>query len=250
MNKKTNEVNESKLAKQEEYKILTVSKEDMEEFQETVQENTGGELGFSSFLKIKVPTGGGIFWSLFNPETGEEESTKQFTGVVIKKQTTRGYWEGAMTSENKKPLCSSGDGINGTLYGSCTTCPKSKFQNNEIPECKERQLIYILREGSLLPTVLSVPRTSMKNFRIYGANLLGLGKRISSVITKFTLEKKVSGAGQEYSEVKFTMHEQVSKEEAKMIRATFTPLVENVMQHMAEYSVTDATDEDTLNTSE
>lgn len=224
----------------QERSILTVTDEEMAEFQEMIEENTDGELGFKSFEQIKVPSGGMTFWSLLD-ENGEEISEKSFEGVIISKQKTRAYWptkEDDATEINKTPICHSFDGVTGSLYGDCKTCPYSKFtkegKKNIPPACKERQLLYILRKGAMLPAVLNVPRTSIKHLKEYGARLLSMGKRLSAVVTKFELTKTQSADGQDYSEIKFSMQQPLAKEEATLIRSSFTPLIENVQEQMGQ----------------
>jgi hypothetical protein len=223
----------------QERSILTATNEEMVEFKEMIEENTDGELGFKSFEQIKVPSGGMIFWSLLD-ENGEEISEKSFEGVIITKQKTRAYWpkkEGDNEME-KTPTCHSFDGITGSKYGDCKSCPYSKFtkegKKNIPPVCKERQLLYVLRKGAMLPAVLNVPRTSIKHLKDYGARLLSMGKRMSGVITKFELVKAQSADGQDYSEIRFSMQQPLNKEEAKIIRESFIPLIENVQEQMGQ----------------
>lgn len=221
--------------------ILTVTDEEMADFQEMIEENTEGELGFKSFEQIKVPGSGMTFWSLLD-ENGEEISEKFFEGVIITKQKTRAYWEkdddDDDSMKNKTPICHSFDGVTGSKYGDCKSCPYSKFtkegKKNIPPKCKERQLLYVLRKGAMLPVVLNVPRTSIKHLKEYGARLLSMGKRLSGVITKFELVKVQSNDGQDYSEIRFSMSQPIKKEEATLIRNSFNPLIENVQEQMGQ----------------
>jgi hypothetical protein len=63
--------------------------------------------------------------------------------------------------------------------------------------------LYILREGDVLPLVMSLPPTALKAYDNYRTRLITAGKKCWSVLTKFTLAKTKSGTGVAYSMPQF-----------------------------------------------
>ena len=69
--------------------------------------------------------------------------------------------------------------------------------------CKNKRRIYILREGELIPLLLTLPTGSMKEFAVYIKRLLAKGKKSHSVVTRFSLKKVNNAGGIAYSQAQF-----------------------------------------------
>lgn len=60
---------------------------------------------------------------------------KELQAVILKVSRTRTLWSGNMA--DKKPECSSYDGITGTVHGACASCDYAKWQEDrEVKSCK------------------------------------------------------------------------------------------------------------------
>lgn len=96
---------------------------------------------------------------------------EELRGVILLKQKTRGHWP-PQGSGDKRPLCSSLDGISGTDRNgkthNCKTCPLNAWgsasdgnQERRGKACKEMRRVFLLPEGAQLPYVISLPPTSL-----------------------------------------------------------------------------------------
>jgi len=194
---------------------FAISQVDTNELKALIRENFGIEgLKASDFPRIKVPAGGGRVWTI--PTLDEEKDAKELDGIVIHTQLTRAYWEEDYSGGNAPPDCFSPDCVTGTGTpgGMCDSCQFAEWgsakNDGNGQACKQRRLVFIIRDDSILPYVLSIPATSLKSFREYMVKLLGAGKRMYTVITRFTLEKDKNDSGIEYSKVVPSMLEPVS----------------------------------------
>ena len=88
--------------------------------------------------------------------------------------------------------------------GECADCPMNAFgsarDGGAGKACKEQMQLFILREGSVLPTQISLPPTSLKPWRKYMTRLASKGKSYYAVVTTIGLSKEKSN-GNEFSVV-------------------------------------------------
>lgn len=186
-----------------------VSKFEIEDIGEIIQENLGGEqFDIQSLNKIKVPSGGSKTWTI-QTSKGEMD-TQAINGVCVYNKVVRVYYSKAFGegNTNAPPDCFSKDGLMGigNPGGPCINCPYSKFGSSpdgKKTACPSRRLMFFLMEESMLPSVLSVPPSGLKDAKKYLLNLSSEGKRVTSVVTQLTLRKEKSSGGIDYSAIEF-----------------------------------------------
>lgn len=180
---------------------------------ELVASNLGGEgISFNDLERIQIPTGGGTSWTVTDDE-GNEDEIKELEGIILTTKVIRSYWREAYTGGGTPPDCSSEDNIvgSGTPGGECKICPMNKFGTKNDGQgkgkaCAERRLLFMVMEGSLLPTIISIPPTSLENAKKY---LIGLSTKppfvkMHHIITKVGLVTDKSQDSIKYSKVIFT----------------------------------------------
>lgn len=100
----------------------------------------------------------------------------ELRGVILKSQIARGYWRRG----DRKPVCTSRDGITGTDAGGneheCARCGRNRWGTavklNEMGQpvqgkgkaCKEMRRLLFLEDGADLPVLLNVPPSSLQAF--------------------------------------------------------------------------------------
>ena len=93
---------------------------------------------------------------------------KTLTGTIMYHHKARGYWE---VEGQQLPTCSSMDGLTGLDENgeqhSCATCPFNAWgsgKDGRGKACKEMRWIYVLQEGEIIPSRISLPPTSLGQF--------------------------------------------------------------------------------------
>lgn len=191
-----------------------------EEILAVIDSNLQGEqISPFDLEQIKVPGGGSTSWQL---STGEEE--KVLEGIIVYHKLPRGRWEGSIeeTGGGQPPVCVSEDSLTGVgdPGGDCLTCPYAAFGSAEKgagQACKQRRLLFLLREGNLLPAVISIPAMSLKASKQYMVSLVSRGIPLHAVMTKITLEKAQNSASITYARAKFTVGDRLSPEHAAQV---------------------------------
>ena len=120
-----------------------------------------------SFDRVKLPAGGGTAFEIPSAESDESEMAKDITGVIVYNHPAYAYYRDKYTGGNNPPDCGSFDGVTGigNPGGNCQNCPYNKFGSGEGQSklCKNKRMLYILREGELFPITLSLPTGSLKS---------------------------------------------------------------------------------------
>lgn len=98
-------------------------------------------------------------------------TAKTLTGIIVFHHKARGYWE---TEGQQVPTCSSMDGKTGTddqgVEHVCAKCPKNVFgsgKDGHGKACKEMRWIYLLQDGEIIPSRISLPPTSIGKFDVF-----------------------------------------------------------------------------------
>lgn len=202
------------------------------ELNDLLQENLANEdLSPIDFDRIRVPSGGGVAWEIIG-ENGEPEPAKNVSGVIAYQHTARTYWREGLDegAGAKPPDCYSNDGRTG--YGdiglndggtrACISCPLNQWGSDDSgagKACRENRILYLLRENELLPTLIVVPPTSLRNFKRYLLRLTSRRVPYHSVVSEFELDKAQSGQGITYSQIKFSQGPRVPQDLAEKIQA-------------------------------
>lgn len=167
--------------------------------------------------RVKLPAGGGTAFEVPSEDGEDTEMAKDITGVILYNHPAFAYYAAAFAGGHAAPDCSSIDGLNGvgTPGGDCRTCPFNKFGSGDGQSklCKNKRMLYILREGELFPVVLSLPTGSLRAFTTYVKRQLTRGRKLSQIVTKISLKKAASGAGITYSQAVFTFERVLTEEE-------------------------------------
>lgn len=170
--------------------------------------------------KIKFAAGGGTILEI--PGDGDEpEMAKSISCVILYNHPAYAYYTDKYQGGNNPPDCGSFDAEHGvgTPGGNCKTCPFNQYGSGEggAKACKNRRMLYILREGEVFPMMLNLPTGSLKEFTNYVKRLLTKGRRINQVVTKISLRKATSASGIAFSQAVFSMERMLTGEERAVI---------------------------------
>lgn len=158
-----------------------------------------------SLDRVKIPSGG---MTAFEVPTGDGETTdlaKEIDCVILMSHPANAYYKDAYQGGSNPPDCGSFDGITGSSGQSCKTCPYNQFGSGtgKAKACRNRRMLYLLRENELFPLMLNLPTGSLKSFTKYVQSLLTRGKRPHQVVTKISLRKASSSTDIDYSQAVF-----------------------------------------------
>ena len=183
-----------------------------------------------TFEKVKIPAGGGTVFEVPSDDPDNPDIVKEFEGVIVYHHPINVYYKDKYDGSITPPECSSTDGKVGiTPEGEvceCSTCPHFKFGSGEDGKgkaCKQKRRIYILREGEILPMLLTLPTGSLQEFSRYITRLMKKGKKSNTVVTKFSL-KKAQSSGITYSQAVFNIDRDLTPEE----RASVNKMTEQI----------------------
>ena len=203
------------------YAALAMGPEERRDLAEGIGAAAGAEgINAWDLPRVTLPAGGGTIWEI--PGAGEPEHSPSIRGIIIHATSPRAYWEKSLEESggSMPPDCSSVDGIRGTIYGDCYECEFNQWGSAETGEgkaCKEKRMLFVLREGSYLPLVVQAPSTSIpavKNHFVRSASEYGLPYKF--VESELKLEKYGSGAFP-YSRIVPSITKALSREEKAVL---------------------------------
>lgn len=195
------------------------------------------------FDVVKIPSGGGLAFEIPGDDPDNPEMVKELVGIIIDHHPANAYWADEFSGQNATPDCMSNDGKMGigNPGGNCANCQMNQWGSgrNGGRACKNTRRVYLLREGDIMPILLILPPSSLKNIADYLAKrIIAKGRRSYSVVTKVTLRKKQNKDGITYSEAVFSVVRDLTPEEAekaKKLSEQFKPLTRNVQLEDYEY---------------
>lgn len=237
-----------KLAVVGSFAALAVPADDQFGLQDIVNINMGGSGVDPSMLdKIKVPSGGSLSWEVPGID-GEPEPRKELVGVFVGLQNIRSFYATKYEGGNEPPNCSSRDGVNGDpddvaqergATGNCNTCPLARFgPDNERPLCSGRRLALFLPPDSMLPLVINVPPTSMRELDKYLIRLTSKKLPFFKAVTSLKLVKEKNSGGIEYARIAPSFVRVLEPEEAQSAFAMFKSLSQ-VFSQVAKNAATE-----------
>jgi hypothetical protein len=176
---------------------------------EIMKRNVGEEFSPLDLDRIKIPSGGGLSFSV--PSIDGDTSMNKIECILLYKKDRRNnaFWNEPYSGENVPPDCSSVDGISGVGIpgGKCKDCPKNQFgsdpRGGKGKACQNRQFIFILLPGDSIPYAMSLPPTSLKAISKYTLGLARKNLMYHDVITEIGLEAIKGGGVPEYSRALF-----------------------------------------------
>ena len=166
-----------------------------------------------SFPRVKIPSGGGLAFEVPGDDPENPDTEKEIVGVIVDHHPVNAYWQNKYSGANNPPDCSSMDGKVGIDADGnrkpCNSCPNNEWGSDDEGRgkaCKNMHRVYILREGEMLPLLLTLPPTSLKNLSDYIAlRVVSKGMRSYGVVTKVSLKKAQNAGGINYSQAVFAL---------------------------------------------
>lgn len=162
-----------------------------------------------SYPRIKIPAGGVQQFEIAGDDPDNPEYVRFLEGVIIFNHSTCAYWpEGSDYDENTTPLCSSVDGKQGIGEpgGLCETCALNKFgtaADGKSKACKNMRVLYLQRDGDIMPVQLTLPPTSLKPWREFANSVfLMRGRGTCGSVVQIGLKKANNGSN-DYSVATF-----------------------------------------------
>lgn len=199
-----------------------------------------------SFDRVKLPTGGGIAFEIPFSDGEDSEMAKDITGVIVYNHPAFAYYRDKYNGGNNPPDCGSFDGVTGigNPGGSCANCPYNKFGSGDGQSklCKNKRMLYILREGELFPITLSLPTGSLKSFTNYVKSQLSRGRKLNQVVTKITLKKATNSSGIAFSQAVFGFVRMLTAEE----RTAVAGVTEKTRNYAANLTPTSLIDDEPM----
>jgi len=184
--------------------------------------------------RIKFAAGGTTILEI--PGDGDEpEMVKSLSCVILFNHPAYAYYTNKYQGGNNPPDCGSFDGVSGigNPGGPCQTCPFNKFGSGEgkAKACKNRRMLYVLREGEVFPLMLNLPTGSLKEFTNYVKHQAAKGRRLNQVVTKISIRRATSGEGMDFSQAQFAFERMLTAEERAVI-AQMTEQVKSYSGHL------------------
>lgn len=176
-----------------------------------------------TFPRVRIPSGGGLTFEIPGDDPENPDTEREIVGVIVDHHPVNVYWSDKYAGLNNPPDCSSMDGKIGiTIEGvrkACNSCPLNNWgtaEDGRGKACKNMRRIYILREGEVLPLLLTLPPTSLKPFADYmGPRVVAKNLRSFEVVTRISLKKVQNANGINYSQAVFSLVGKLSPEQAK-----------------------------------
>lgn len=123
------------------------------------------------------------------------ENVDCIEGVILGQRKVRVFWAGQKIGEGPPP-CSSGDLEHGKGEpgGDCEACPYAQWgsdlKGGKGQACQTRHIVFLAVPGSLLPLVLNLPPTSLRNVRDFFRRLASNNHLPHEIVTKVTVKKR------------------------------------------------------------
>lgn len=235
----------NEIAKKENNEIKDTSfatQADMQWLSEAMNEDCAGiELQLD---RIKIPAGGSTAFEIPSADGDDSEMVREITGVILYNHPANAYYTDKYTGGSNPPDCSSFDGIHGlgNPGGSCKSCPFNKFGSGEgkSKACKNRRMLYILRDGELFPVILNLPVGSSGAYKNYVKRLLTQRNSLSRVVTSISLKKAMSDSNIAYSQASFKFVRSLTDKEIESL----APLVEQMKTYAANLTTADLVEDE------
>lgn len=160
------------------------------------------------FNKIRFPSSGVPAFAIETEEEGGAEFVKELTGVILYTRPYNAYYPGTYNGDNIPPQCASFDDRTG--YGSpggdCRNCPLNKFGTGGMDgngkACRNKRVIYLLREGEILPDMIEIPPTSKNRAEDYIKKSFLHRKPVEKAVSKIELVVSDKKTRAEFSRVR------------------------------------------------
>ncbi len=204
---------------------------DPADLREVVEANVGSNGNLTSFDldRVRIPTGGALQWTV--PTLDGEQITKELRGIIVHWRDGRVFYEHAFgDGPAGPPDCVSNDGVQGTGNpgGLCKRCRYAQWESDPKggrgQACKQVRLLFVCQEKGILPVVLPLPPTSLKNAKGYFLRLAGESIPFYAVETRIDLEQAQNAGGIKYAKVRLNMARRLDKEELARVKEYATQI--------------------------
>lgn len=205
------------------------------ELAELLAESLGDmELSPRDLPRIKVPSGGGLLWTTI--VEGKAAGTDALEGVLAHVHKQRAFW----TDPNPKgnaPDCSSLDGkvpVPTGMYaaggergaqnpkGTCKSCPMAQagtdLKGGRGAACKDQRALFLIKKNEVLPTVVTVPPSSVRSFEQFVIGMVNTRTAYQGVTVTLSLEAASNAAGDQFARIKITPTGKLSADETKAVK--------------------------------
>ena len=194
-----------------------------------IRENVGAAvLSPLDLDRLAIPLGGGTNWQV--PTVEGEESLKVVQAIILFHKDGRVYWQTPFgeSGGGLPPDCVSQDCITGVGNpgGICANCefalfgsapPAGPEKKSRGQACKQVKQLFLLQAGNRLPTLLSLPPTSLKAMRQFLLRLANFGLKYYAIVTNFALAVDSNQDGLKYSVVEPTKDDLLPPEVIKQL---------------------------------
>jgi hypothetical protein len=177
-----------------------------------------GVMGTLDLPRTHVPSGTITAWPVKATSDDQRPSmVEALEGVIVLHHPSYAYYSNPDPKPGVRPDCVSRDGVAGiTTEGgemiSCATCPYNQFgtgvKSDGSPSrgkaCKNGWMLYMMREGEILPTMIKIPPTGVKPLKSYFQGLLlpkdksNPMRRPHEVVTRIVLNPASNGDNTAY----------------------------------------------------
>ena len=202
------------------------------------------DLGCFDVPQIKVPSADAGVWSVLG-EGGAKQHVEAFEGIILAMNAKeRSWWavdyDARGAGDSPRPQCHSMDGKTG--HGirevmadddvepssmACAECPWSQWGSDRKSgvgqDCKQIGVAAVLLPGQSLPHILRIPPSSADAIRTFVVDLLSSGKKMTEVVTRFSLVPDKSSTGKDYCRVVLEVARTTTPEEAELVVSAKDP---------------------------
>ena len=193
--------------------------------------------------RVKIPAGGGTAFEIQGEGDGSE-MVREITGVILHQHPAYALYHDRYSGGSNPPECGSFDGLQGigNPGGDCAACPYNQFGSGEgtAKLCKNRRMLYVLREKELFPVMLSLPTGSLRGFTRYLKSQLTRGRRLNQVVTRISLKEATSSSGIVYSQAVFGLVRELNAKE----REAIAPIIARAKEYAGGLTVGSMRDDD------
>jgi hypothetical protein len=213
----------------------------------------GESLGPGDLIRVPMPTGGGTTWEIPSL-TGEPESAKEITGVLVYYQKCGILWPSEDFAEGSMPVLRSWDLVTAEQIGPIPDDMAAVMEPYRIDErhfrwdslpynqfgtgkegngkrCKEQRMLFLLRQGDVFPILVTCQPGSLKAVTGFIKRLPMSGIQYWQAVVSLGLEKTQNASGKPYSRIVPRLAGKLSAVDAATVKATWTePLSRMVRQ--------------------
>lgn len=192
-----------------------------------IRENLGGEqLGPGDLDRVTVPAGGSLHWVVPSVDSAAGDAVKSIEGVVVFQKLARAYWAKSIEESggNSAPDCYSDDSVQGVgdPGGACATCAYAQFGSDgkgRGQACKQMRVLFLLRPGQTLPTMVTIPPSSLADAKKFLLRVANGNLHYSAITVKLSLVEAKNDDGIKYAKVTFELGERLSGEDLERVQA-------------------------------